>query len=502
MTEIPDDSALLRAFQAEPGEDSFRRLAERHVPLVWSVARRVLADEPALVEDAVQLVLTDLARHAARLRPEGSLGGWLHRHTWFTASKLRRAEHRRRRRESAATMSANSISNAAPDDPWRELAPHVDSALAALPETDRAAIVLRFFDGRGYRAVGEALGLSDEAARKRVDRALDLLRKRLVRAGVALPIAVLGSILAANALAAPPPGWGAGVITAAWSQRGSTAGAGATLIGRFSAWLGTPWHWPAVGTVAAICGWVWWQRAATPQGATRPPVPPVGLSPSGPPGDRLIAEITVFDVEESQVAGALRLFVPGRDDPALWERLQAAATPAPVLTGEAAGPGAPRPVLGPIVRAAAFQESVTSGRRASFDRSDEFTFPTAFLPPKGSGDEGEPFLWETRTIGTAAEVVVGHPRPDGRRPVHVTLTHHFEPPAWLHWPARVWETGSSKGGVSVPGFQHVSLEGTSVLPPGQPRLVASGTVPPPLQASAAPRRRLLVFARFSDAALQ
>ena len=501
MTELPDETALLRAFQADPGPEAFRRLAERHLPLVWSVARRVLADEPALVEDAVQLVLTDLARRAGRLKPEGSLGGWLHRHTCFTASKLRRTEHRRRRRESTAAMSAPLTTSPAPDDRWRELAPHVDAALALLPESDRTAIVLRFFEGQEYRAVGQALGLSDEAARKRVDRALGSLRKRLVRAGIALPAVAVASALAANALAVPPPGWGAGLVSAAWNQRGSAAGIGSTLLSRCAAWLVAPWLWPAVGVVVAVGGWVWWQQAPT-TGMTVSGVPVTAAvsTPTGPPGDSLIAEITVFDVEETQVAAALRSFVPGRDDPALWERLDAAAAPAPALLPETIALGAARPVLAPVVRAAAFHQPVTSGRRATLEKWIEFTYATEFEPPDGSGDEGEPTYWEKQLIGTGGEVVLGPRRADGRRQAHVTLTHHFEPPAWLHWPTRVWESGASEGGVWLPGTQYLSLEGTVVLTRAQPRLVASGTVPPPIEATSAPKRRLLVFARFSDPA--
>jgi len=499
---LPDETALLRAFQADPGPEAFRRLADRHLPLVWSVARRVLADEPALVDDAVQLVLTDLARRAERLKSEGSLGGWLHRHTCFTAAKLRRTEYRRRRRESTAAMSAPLTSSPAPDDPWGELAPHVDAALASLPESDRTAVVLRFFEGQDYRAVGQALGLSAEAARKRVDRALTTLRKLLARAGVTVPAAVLGSALAANALAAPPAGWGAGVVSAAWNRRSTPAGDGSSLLSQCAAWFGTPWLWPAVGVVVAAAGWVWWQQAATPR-STGPgaPVAAALSPPAGPPGDALIAEIMVFDVEDTRVAAALRSFVPGRDDLALWEQLDAAAASATALSSEAIVPGAPRPVLGPVVRAAAFQQPVTSGRRATLEKWVEYTYATEFEPPEDSGDEGDATAWEKLRVGTGAEVVLGPRRVDGRRQAHVILTHHFEPPAWLHWPTRAWKSGASEGGVWSPGFHHLSLEGTLVLPPGQPRLVAGGTVPPPIEASTAPKRRLLVFARFSEPAV-
>jgi hypothetical protein len=164
-------------------------------------------------------------------------------------------------------------------------------------------------------------------------------------------------------------------------------------------------------------------------------------------------------------------------------------------------PGAARPVLGPVVRAAALQQPVTSGRRATLEKWIEFSYGVEFEPPEGSGDVGETTAWEKQLVGTGAKVVLGHRRADGRRQAHVKLTHHFEPPAWRHWPTRVWESGHSEGGVWQPGTQQLSLEGTVVVPPAQPRLVASGTVPPPLDAPTSPKRRLLVFVRFSNPAV-
>lgn len=80
--------------------------------------------------------------------------------------------------------------------------------------------------------------------------------------------------MAGNALAAPPPEWGTGVVTAAWNQRGIGEGAGSTLLSRCAAWLGAPWLWPAVGVVVAVGGWVWWQRTGTPRNTSvRSPVP-------------------------------------------------------------------------------------------------------------------------------------------------------------------------------------------------------------------------------------
>lgn len=498
MTDPLNETELLRAFQADPGAETFGRLADRHLPLIWSTARRVLFDEPALVEDAVQLVLTDLARRGPRLRAEGSLGGWLHQHTFFTASKLRRTEHRRRRRESAAAMTTASNRSDAYEDSWRELAPHLDAALASLPEKDRSALVLRFFEGHEYHFVGQALGLSDDAARKRIERALAILRKKLGRLGVALPATALSAMLAAHARATPPPGWGEQLVTAAWSQRGGAPGIGAAVGGRLSAWLALPWTVPATATVLALCGLVWWQQIGAHPPKAPAPAKTTLFAPAGPPGDPLVVQVTVFNVEESLVATSLRSFNPGHDDAALWQRLDGAAVPAAAFSPETTGPGDPRPVLGPIVRAAALEQPVTSGRRATFEERKGLTFATEFEPPEGPGDVGTPTAWLSWNIGTAIQATLGPRRADGRRQASVEVRHDFEPPAWVHWPTRIWATGSSEGGESMPGPQELALSGTLVLAPDLPRLIASTTVPPPIDAPPAPRRRLLAFVRFTD----
>jgi hypothetical protein len=140
------------------------------------------------------------------------LGGWLHLRTRFAAGKLMRTERRRQMRErQAAEMNAiedHSESNLA------QVAPVLDEAIGQLDAEDRTAILLRFFERKDFRGVGEALGSSEDAARKRVDRALEKLHVLLKHRGATLSAAALGTALATEAVTAAPAGL-AGAVTAA-----------------------------------------------------------------------------------------------------------------------------------------------------------------------------------------------------------------------------------------------------------------------------------------------
>jgi hypothetical protein len=98
---------------------------------------------------------------------------------------------------------------------FAEVAPILDEAINQLGEEDRAAILLRFFEHRDLRSVGEALGSSENAAQKRVTRALEELRALLKHRGVASSAAALGTVLASEVVSAAPVGLAATVSSAA-----------------------------------------------------------------------------------------------------------------------------------------------------------------------------------------------------------------------------------------------------------------------------------------------
>src|SRR5688572_21717580 len=188
---MTDGQQLIAQYVETGSETAFRELVTRYVDLVYSAAVRMVNGDTHLAEDVTQTVFADLARMARTLAREVMLGGWLHRHTCFVAAKTMRGERRRQARErQAVEMNAiedHSAANLA------SVAPMLDEAINQLGAEDRAAILLRYFEQRDFQSLGAALGSSEEAARKRVDRALEKLHASLMRRGVALSVTALGT---------------------------------------------------------------------------------------------------------------------------------------------------------------------------------------------------------------------------------------------------------------------------------------------------------------------
>jgi RNA polymerase sigma factor (sigma-70 family) len=224
-----ETTELLRAWVEHGAEDAFATLVARHIDLVYSVAVRKVAGDTGLAADVTQIVFADLARKASSLRAEGSLAGWLHRHTCHVAATALRGELRRRVREqTAAAMHALEHSN---DLDWSRLAPLLDDAVNALADADRRAILLRFYERCDLRAIGATLGVGDDAAQKRVSRALEKLRDWLTRRGVTSTTAALATMLGAHSVSAAPGGMAAAVTSSALTTAAATAaGAGAATL--------------------------------------------------------------------------------------------------------------------------------------------------------------------------------------------------------------------------------------------------------------------------------
>src|SRR5215469_4940718 len=173
------DSQLLDCYLREKSQDAFAELVRRHLNLVYSAALRQVRS-PQLAEEVSQSVFTDLARDAHKLKPNTVLTAWLYRVARRTAIDVVRRESRRQARERLAVEMA--AMNTASD--WTQIEPLLDEAMDALDETDRAAVLLRYFDNKSLREVGQALGTSDDAAQKRVSRAVERLRNLLAKRGV------------------------------------------------------------------------------------------------------------------------------------------------------------------------------------------------------------------------------------------------------------------------------------------------------------------------------
>lgn len=208
------DSHQLLADYCQHGSDAvFRELVSRFVGLVYSTALRLVGGDTHQAEDVTQTVFVDLARQARTLPADVRLGGWLHRHTCFVAAHIARGERRRQARERQA-VEMNALQTH-PEADFSQVAPLLDEAINELADADRTAILLRFFEQQDFRAVGAALGSTEDAARMRVTRALEKLEEFLKRRGVKTTAASLGVVLAAKVIQAVPMGLTTTISTAA-----------------------------------------------------------------------------------------------------------------------------------------------------------------------------------------------------------------------------------------------------------------------------------------------
>ncbi len=221
---MTDDSTLLRRYAEDGSESDFAELVRRHLNLVYSAALRQVNGDTHLAQDVTQLVFTDLARKAAKLAGQRVLAGWLFTSTRFAAANLVRSTRRRQAREQEALlMQEMSLSDSAAPFDWERIRPVLDEALAELDERDREAILLRYLGGCGFAEVGARLELSENAARMRVDRAVDKLRGLLARRGATSTAAALSLALASQATVAAPVGLAATVTGAALTGTGAAA---------------------------------------------------------------------------------------------------------------------------------------------------------------------------------------------------------------------------------------------------------------------------------------
>jgi RNA polymerase sigma factor (sigma-70 family) len=203
------DSQLLRDYAEQANETAFAELVRRHVDFVYSAALRMIRD-PHLAEDVTQSAFVALARSARNLLDRPVLSGWLHRTAQnIAAQTIRTIERRRTREQEAAAMNEFPASDAA----WVEIAEHLDAALGDLSESDRDAVLLRYFEKKSAREMAERLGVSDDAAQKRVGRAVERLRESFSKRGVTVGASGLVVLVSANAVQAAPTALVAGITT-------------------------------------------------------------------------------------------------------------------------------------------------------------------------------------------------------------------------------------------------------------------------------------------------
>jgi RNA polymerase sigma factor (sigma-70 family) len=261
---MSDDAVLLRQYATTRSEPAFTELVERHLDLVYFAALRRCGGDAHAAKDVAQQVFTLLARDAGALANHALLTGWLYVTTRNVAANLLRSDRGRRARESEALAMNDALT---PDSTvtavdWDRIRPELDGALDELGDRDRDAVLLRFFENRPFAEIGAALRLTEDAARMRVDRALDKLRAVLARRGITSTAAALALALSQHAAQVKPVGLAGSVAAAALA--GSTkvavigaAAAGAALLSGAKFGAGSLVAIGALGLSLAGNAWLW-----------------------------------------------------------------------------------------------------------------------------------------------------------------------------------------------------------------------------------------------------
>jgi RNA polymerase sigma factor (sigma-70 family) len=222
-----DDNALWREYVERGSDEAFAALVTRHVHKVYSVALRHTGN-PHSAGEITQAVFVILARKSRHLGRRVILSGWLYQTARLTAVTFIRSEIRRARREQEAQMQTALNENESAL--WTQIAPLLDAAMAGLNETDRAAVVLRFFDGKSMAEIGAALGANETAAKKRVNRALEKLRKYFSKRGVTSTAETLAGTISANSVQAAPVALAKTATTVALAKGAAASTSTLTLI--------------------------------------------------------------------------------------------------------------------------------------------------------------------------------------------------------------------------------------------------------------------------------
>lgn len=226
-----DDRELLRRYAEDRSEPAFAELVQRHLRLVYHAALRQCGGDVHRAQDVTQAVFTDLARKASLLARRPVLVGWLYTSTRYAAAHAVRGEARRQKREQEAHAMNEIFSRPESESTaeWDRLQPVIDDALHALSERDREAVLLRFFQGQAFVDVGARLSVSEDAARVRVNRALEKMRAVLAQRGVTSTTAALTIALVNQAAATVPVGLSATVTGAALAGAAATGGTWAAM---------------------------------------------------------------------------------------------------------------------------------------------------------------------------------------------------------------------------------------------------------------------------------
>ncbi|MDB6129057.1 MAG: hypothetical protein JWM04_164 [Verrucomicrobiales bacterium] len=216
------DQQLLREYVRDKSESAFAELVRRHVDLVYSSALRMVADRH-LAKDVTQSVFLALAQNATSLIGRPVIAGWLHRTAQNLAAKVVRAEVKRKMREQESAKLDDGYASE-PELRGEERDVLLDAGLAELVDRDRDVLLLRYFEKKSAREIGLMVGITEEAAQRRVSRAVEKLRDFFEQEGKQISVAGLVCLLLANAAQAAPAGLATAISSSVVGAMGLSMG--------------------------------------------------------------------------------------------------------------------------------------------------------------------------------------------------------------------------------------------------------------------------------------
>lgn len=248
---MPDDAQLLRRYLQDRSEAAFAAVVRAHIDFVHGCALRLVGGDAHLAEDVTQAVFTRMGRAAPALVEHPALKGWLYTTTRHVAASVVRSERRRHAREQKAHAMNELVNQPGAEPNWAELRPVIDDAFARLTAWEREVVFLRFYEGKDYAEIGARISATADAARRRVDRALEKMRAFLASRGVGSSSAALAAAMTAQAAVPAPaalvttvtgvafaanaaPGGGVAFLTLMSMNKLQTGIAAALLIGALS----------------------------------------------------------------------------------------------------------------------------------------------------------------------------------------------------------------------------------------------------------------------------
>jgi RNA polymerase sigma factor (sigma-70 family) len=253
MNPQADDRQLLDEYVAANSHDAFAALVERHIGLVYAAARRRVGNA-AVAEDIAQAVFMLLAAKAPGIRERTPLPVWLYTVTRYTCANAMKMQKCRQHHERRAAMEREAGTEDVGEgtEEKRVLLLMLDEAIDRLSDRDRAAVLLRFFEGLSFEQVALSLGSSPHAAEVRVWRAVEKLRRFFAARGVLAESGLVTATLTARAADTAPAAVAASVQSATASGRLAISPATISLMKKARRMMTiAKIKWPAV--ITAVC---------------------------------------------------------------------------------------------------------------------------------------------------------------------------------------------------------------------------------------------------------